>query len=128
MHRTAASLLLPGPRSGPVPQLAFRRAPEPIVRVGEFALESRKRRLHSRSGVQPLSPMQCAVLQALMANAGDLLERDELVRAVAARTGRTISSACINVYVHGLRRKLETDPAHPRHIITVVGRGHFFQA
>lgn len=72
--------------------------------------------------------MQCAVLQVLMACAGDLLERADLVQAVAQRTGRTISDSCLNVYVHSLRRKLEADPARPRHLITVVGRGHFFQA
>lgn len=72
--------------------------------------------------------MQCAVLQALMSRPGDLMERNELVRAVADRTGRLISDSCLNVYVHGLRRKVEADPTHPVHIITVVGRGHFFQA
>jgi DNA-binding response OmpR family regulator len=101
---------------------------EPFVRVGEFALEPRKRRLYARDRCEPLSPMQCAVLAALMARACDLLERNELVRAVAERTGRIISDGCLNVYVHGLRRKLETDPTRPRHLITVVGRGHFFQA
>jgi two-component system, OmpR family, KDP operon response regulator KdpE len=72
--------------------------------------------------------MECAVLRALMDRAGDLLEREELLQAVAVQTGRTISSQCLNVYVHGLRRKLEADPGRPRHLITVVGRGHFFQA
>jgi two-component system KDP operon response regulator KdpE len=117
MHRTLARL--PLSPSG--------RSREPVVRVGDFALEPRKRRLYAHDRCEPLSPMQCAVLQALMAHAGDLLERDELVQAIADRTGRVISDSCLNVYVHGLRRKLERDPARPRHIITVVGRGHFFQ-
>ena len=107
---------------------ARRPRPGAVVRVGQFALELRKRRLYARDRCQPLSPMECAVLRALMNNAGDLLERDELLRAIASETGRTISSQCLNVYVHGLRRKLEADPARPRHLITVVGRGHFFQA
>ncbi|MBV9103523.1 MAG: winged helix-turn-helix domain-containing protein [Candidatus Eremiobacteraeota bacterium] len=72
--------------------------------------------------------MQCAVLQTLMSAGGDLLERADLVKEVAERTGRTISDGCLNVYVHGLRRKIEADPAHPRHLITVVGRGYYFQA
>jgi DNA-binding response OmpR family regulator len=108
--------------------LAPSRRFEPVVRVGDFALEPRKRRLYSRDRCEPLSPMQCAVLQALMSRPGDLMERNELVREVADRTGRIISDSCLNVYVHGLRRKLESDPTHPRHLITVVGRGHFFQA
>ena len=98
------------------------------MRVGVFLLEPRKRRLHAADRVAPLSPMECAVLETLMSAAGDLLERHDLVQAVAERTGRTISDACLNVYVHGLRRKIETDPAHPRHLITVIGRGYFFQA
>ena len=104
------------------------RRPDVVVRVGEFAVEPRKRRLYAADRSEPLSPMQCAVLVALMNRAGDLLERNDLVRAVAERTGRTISNGCLNVYVHGLRRKLEKNPARPRHLITVVGRGHFFQA
>jgi two-component system KDP operon response regulator KdpE len=113
-----------------VPSLALPRRPRPgsVLRVGDFALELRKRRLYSRDRCEPLSPMECAVLRALMDRAGDLLEREELLEAVAVQTGRTISSQCLNVYVHGLRRKLEADPARPRHLITVVGRGHFFQA
>ena len=100
---------------------------ESVVRVGSFALEPRKRRLYGPDRCEPLSPMQCAVLAALMSRPGDLLERTDLVRAVAERTGRVISDSCLNVYVHGLRRKLEANPARPRHLITVVGRGHFFQ-
>jgi two-component system KDP operon response regulator KdpE len=33
----------------------------------------------------------------------------------------------LRVYVAGLRRKLEADPAHPRHLITEPGLGYRFQ-
>ena len=32
----------------------------------------------------------------------------------------------IDVHIHNLRRKLEADPAQPRHILTVFGTGYRF--
>ena len=33
----------------------------------------------------------------------------------------------LRVYLAQLRRKLEPDPSHPRHLITRPGRGYLFE-
>jgi two-component system KDP operon response regulator KdpE len=41
--------------------------------------------------------------------------------------GQSDKSNYLRVYMAQLRRKLETDPAHPRHLITEPGMGYRFE-
>ncbi|GAB4430405.1 MAG: winged helix-turn-helix domain-containing protein [Anaerolineae bacterium] len=74
----------------------------------------------------PLSPNQFALLALLVANAGRIVERDEIVAAVWG-PGTDVSDQTIDALVSRLRRRLqEVDPEH-EYIITRRGFGLLFE-
>lgn len=74
----------------------------------------------------PLSPNQFALLALLVANAGRIVERDEVVAAVWG-PGTDVSDQTIDALVSRLRRRLqEVDPDH-EYIVTRRGFGLLFE-
>ena len=73
-----------------------------------------------------LTPTEWQLLQILVRNPGRLVSQRQLLEAVWGPTyvGQT---HYLRQYMKTLRRKLETDPARPRHLITETGMGYRFQ-
>ncbi|MGQ9786276.1 MAG: response regulator transcription factor [Anaerolineae bacterium] len=76
-----------------------------------------------------LTREEMGLLQALMAQPGCVLSHDDLAAIVcpAAPCGHRARNL-VRHYVYHLRRKIETDPAHPRIIHTVRGEGYLLDA
>ena len=74
--------------------------------------------------VLQLSGREHAMLVALLRRDGRVARREDLGREVwGTRNGRTVGRSLDNCIV-SLRRKLERDPASPRHLLTVWGSGY----
>jgi len=73
-----------------------------------------------------LSRLEFRLLAYLVQRAGAPVSREELLRAVWGRRSEC-SPREVDVYVRYLRQKLEPDPARPRHLVTVWGRGYRYQ-
>ena len=74
-----------------------------------------------------ISRKEFELLHALMASAGRVVTRDELMREVWNTTFWT-SSKTIDVHLGWVRRKLGDDTRHPTLITTIRGRGLRFEA
>ena len=76
-----------------------------------------------------LSPQEYRLLKFLIENAGRIVERDEIIHAVWPDTqvAEGISDEAIDQMVYRLRRKIEDEPATPKHITTVKGQGTRYQ-
>lgn len=84
-------------------------------------------RTASRSGtVVSLSPKAFDLLLALVRRGGRVASRVELLREVWGY-GPLVLSRTVDSHIMELRRKLEDDPAEPRHIVTVYKAGYRFQ-
>ena len=70
-----------------------------------------------------LSSGEFDLLCALAANAGRALSRDRLIE-LAHGADTDITERAIDVQILRLRRALEADPAQPRYILTVRGKGY----
>lgn len=80
-----------------------------------------------KGGVErALEPKAFAVLEVLMAHAGELVSRDALLDAVWGH--RHVTTSVLNRVIVQLRRALEDDRSHPRFIATVHGLGYRFTA
>ena len=66
-----------------------------------------------------------ATLRLLVARAGEVVTRDELLNEVWGYESYPVSRTVDN-HIAGLRAKLERDPARPVHIRTVHGVGYKF--
>ena len=75
----------------------------------------------------PLSPKAFALLLALMRREGAVVSRTALLREVWGYQALVLSRT-VDSHVAELRRKLERDPATPRHILTVFKTGYRFSA
>ena len=97
-----------------------------VVTMGDLAIDIDRHRV-SRSG-EPveLAPKEFDLLAFLAANSGRVFSRDYLLERVwgydYAGGTRTV-----DVHMRWLRKKLENDPANPRHLITVRGVGYKFE-
>jgi two-component system, OmpR family, KDP operon response regulator KdpE len=73
-----------------------------------------------------LTPTEWHLLEVLVRNPGRLLTGKQLLTELRGQPDHTDSSY-LRIYMSQLRRKLEADPARPRHLITEPGLGYRFQ-
>ncbi|MEO7455080.1 MAG: response regulator transcription factor [Gemmatimonadaceae bacterium] len=74
-----------------------------------------------------LTPKAYELMMALIARQGSVASREQLLREVWGY-GAFVLSRTVDSHVAELRRKLEVDPAHPKHIVTVWKVGYRFEA
>jgi DNA-binding response OmpR family regulator len=70
-----------------------------------------------------LRPKEFELLMALVRRRGTVVARLDLLREVWGY-GSDVVSRTVDTHVGELRRKLETNPARPRHILTVRKSGY----
>lgn len=108
---------------------ALRRAgpaeEEAVVTTAAFTVDLAAKRVR-RAGIDVrLTPTEWGLLEVLVRNAGRAVGQRQLLRDVWGPAYEA-ETHYLRVYVAQLRRKLETDPAHPRHLLTVPGLGYRF--
>jgi two-component system KDP operon response regulator KdpE len=104
-----------------------KRVDEPPVRTASFTVDLTAKKIHRAGTEVHLTPTEWGLLEALVRARGEVLSAQRLLTEV---WGPTYTSAThyLRVYLVQLRRKLEPDPAHPRHLLTEPGRGYRFRA
>lgn len=95
-----------------------------LYAFGDFRLDLRRRCLARGTTVIPLSTQEFKLLRYLYEHRGEVVDRDELLRAVWGYDESTYTRT-VDVHVAWLRRKLD-DRENPSIIVTVRGRGYKF--
>ena len=94
------------------------------IRFGDFTLDTDKRTLtHRVRGEIALTSTEYELLCCLAAAANRPLNRDQLMDGAFSREWSPFDRS-IDVMIGRLRKKIEEDPAAPRHIKTVRGVGY----
>lgn len=70
-----------------------------------------------------LTPKEFKIVEHLVKHPAKVFTRNELVNLVWG-DGCAMEDHTLDVHIHSIRRKIETDPAHPRFIMTVRGVGY----
>jgi DNA-binding response OmpR family regulator len=96
-----------------------------IYRFGDVVFDVAGRRCIVGQRVVPLTPTEFSLLCVLVQHPGQVLSRSQLLEAAHLGAYDGVERT-VDVHVHNLRRKLEADPAHPRHILTAFGAGYRF--
>jgi DNA-binding response OmpR family regulator len=94
--------------------------------VQNVRLDPAERRVWRGDREISLSRKEFDLLHALVARAGQVVSRDELMRDVWNTTFWT-SSKTIDVHLGWVRRKLDDDPRNPTLITTIRGKGLRFE-
>ena len=97
----------------------------PVVRAGSLEVDLAGT-LVTRDG-EPvrLTPTEWGILELLVRNAGNLVSQREVLATVWGPT-YVNQTNYLRVYLASLRRKLEDDPSHPKHLLTEAGMGYRF--
>ena len=83
--------------------------------------------VHAGGKVYPLTLMEASILRFLIDHEGKAVPRKSMLQEVWGLREDTDTRAIDNFIVR-LRRYVEDDPAHPRHLVTVRGIGYRFVA
>lgn len=98
--------------------------PETVV-FGDYVLDLSAARLTGPDGEIDITAMELALLRVFATHPGRVLSRDQLLD-LAHHRGWEPFDRSIDLRISRLRRKIEPDPANPRHIKTVRGVGYVF--
>ncbi|HSJ08769.1 MAG TPA: response regulator transcription factor [Longimicrobiales bacterium] len=96
------------------------------VSFGDVVVNTQSRVVRRAGSEVQLTPREYALLLALIRRAGAVGTRVDLLREVWGHRG-IVMTRTVDAHVKELRRKLEHDPAEPRHILTVWKIGYRFQ-
>ena len=106
---------------------AAARERESTIRFGDVAVDTAARTVTRAGEPCTLTPKAYELLLALVRRDGAVAGRVELLTEVWGY-GAFVMSRTVDSHVAELRRKLESDPANPRHIVTVWKVGYRFEA
>lgn len=99
----------------------------PMVDAGSFQVDLAAKQVTRHGERIHLTPTEWGILEILVRNEGKLVSQKEILKSVWGPTYLGQSNY-LRVYLASLRRKLEDDPVHPRHLITEAGMGYRFVA
>jgi len=104
---------------------ARRRAPgdAPVVETAAFTVDIAHHRVTRDGQDVRLTPTEWHLLEILTRNVGKVVGRRELLQELRG-PNLDRETHYLRVYLAQLRRKLEPDPAHPRHLLTEPGVGY----
>ncbi|MFT4126948.1 MAG: response regulator [Gordonia sp. (in: high G+C Gram-positive bacteria)] len=102
-------------------------APNPVVDAGDFVVDLARKSVTRDGEPVHLTPTEWGILELLVRNEGKLVAQREILTHVWGPT-YVGQSNYLRVYLSALRRKLEVDPAAPRHLLTESGMGYRFVA
>jgi two-component system KDP operon response regulator KdpE len=111
--RAALRRALPRPDAGEPTAFAVR----------DLQVDLAHRRVTLRGAETHLTPIEYRLLTTLIAKAGQVVTHAELLRAAWGPT-KLDQQHYLRIYMAGLRRKLEADPAQPVYLLTETGVGY----
>ncbi|GAB2801078.1 response regulator [Streptomyces chlorus] len=97
-----------------------------VVETDGFTVDLAVKKVHRDGKDVRLTPTEWHLLEVLVRNGGRLVAQKQLLREVWGPSYGTETNY-LRVYMAQLRRKLEADPAHPKHFITEPGMGYRFE-
>jgi DNA-binding response OmpR family regulator len=90
---------------------------------GDVRVDAARHMVTRRGTPVPLRPKEYDLLVALLRRNGQVATRIELLKEVWGYDD-SVMSRTVDTHIAELRRKLESDPANPRHILTVLKTGY----
>lgn len=98
-----------------------------VIRSGPFQLHVSALKLETPRGDVDLTVLEADLLKEFMQHHGKVLSREHLLKKVWGLSG-AVETRTVDNFITRLRRYVEEDPAHPRFLISVRGRGYSFHS
>ncbi len=102
-------------------------APPPSLEFDGVRVDLERHRVERDGRVEDLPSREADLLRYLLTHKDRVVSRDELLTEVwRYRTAKGVETRTVDNYVVRLRQKVEPDPANPRVVLTVRGKGYRF--
>ncbi|KAA2253605.1 response regulator [Solihabitans fulvus] len=98
-----------------------------VIEAASFTVDLAAKKVLRDGAEVHLTPTEWGVLEVLVRNRGRLVAQKQLLQDVWGPAYAT-ESHYLRVYLAQLRRKLEPEPSHPRHLLTEPGMGYRFES
>jgi len=98
-----------------------------FLRVGDFILDTGRKKLLRTGRCYKLTPKLFALLNLLMKNQGQIVARKVIMKEIW-QTDYMGDTRTLDVHIRWIREKIEDDPSRPKHLLTVRGMGYRFVA
>jgi DNA-binding response OmpR family regulator len=113
------------PAAAAAPASESSRVQPTVVTFSDVVVDLRAHTVHRNGGAVALSPRGYALLATLVTRPGEVITRSQLLREIWGYSS-DVMSRTVDMHIMELRRKLEADPASPRHFCTVRKTGYRF--
>lgn len=112
-------------------RVALRRSNKPqeeavVFQQDDLLIDFAKREVRVNEGRVTLTPTEYSILRVLVTHAGKVLTHPQLIKEVWGGNYE-VNAHLLRVNVSNLRRKIESNPLQPRHIVTEPGVGYRFR-
>ncbi len=97
-----------------------------VVNLGDIAVDLANRRVVGPDGDIRLTPTEWHLVEVLLRHPGRLMSHRQLLSEVWG-PGYETAQGNLRLYMAQLRKKLESDPARPRHLLNEPGMGYRFE-
>ena len=98
-------------------------AESPVVTFGDVTIDLAAKSVTRGDTSVHLTPTEWQMLEFLARSPGALVTRQTLLKEIWA-SDQVSDSGYLRLYMSQLRKKLEVDPANPRHLLTESGMGY----
>ena len=96
---------------------------EPVLSFDDLTIDLSLRRVSVAGKEVKLTPIEYDLIKNLAVHAGKVLTHRQLLRTIWGLSYEN-DTHYLRVYIGQLRRKIETNPSRPKHIITESGVGY----
>ena len=93
------------------------------LEIGDVSVDAQGHEVRVRGETVRLPLKEFDLLRTLMANAGRVVSRDDLIDEVWG-VDYVGDTKTLDAHIRRLRRKIEVEPSNPQHIVTVRGVGY----
>jgi two-component system alkaline phosphatase synthesis response regulator PhoP len=93
---------------------------------GQVELDFKKYEATKKGENLELTPIEFHLMKMMIQRKGEVLTRNDFLDGVWGEDNLAVSDRTVDSHIANIRKKVEDDPAHPKHIISVRGVGYKF--
>lgn len=95
-----------------------------VIECGDIKIDLLGSRVFLKGKILELTAAEYRLVCLLVRNANRIVTRELILDEIWDSTGDFVDNNTLSVYVRRLREKIEIDPSHPEHLLTVRGFGY----
>jgi len=99
---------------------------EPVCRFNECEIDFQRAEVRRAGERLNLTAIELKMMQHFVRNQGRVITREQVINAAWGHDV-FVTDRVVDTHVVHLRRKIEADPARPRHLLSVRGIGYRFE-